>query len=113
MPSGYVAGEVAHHDQWRWPQPYLTYAQLIRHGDGLTAVAQAHRDLWNEALKAVPDGSGVLVVSHGGCIEPALVSCLPEADHASWGAPCGHCDGARLDFDNGRFFNVQLCRAPI
>jgi broad specificity phosphatase PhoE len=113
MPSGYVAGEVAHHDQWRWPQPYLTYAQLIRHGDGLAAVAQAHRDLWNEALRAVPDGSGVLVVSHGGCIEPALVSCLPEADHASWGAPFGYCDGVRLDFDNGRFFNVQLRRAPI
>jgi broad specificity phosphatase PhoE len=61
----------------------------------------------------VPDGSGVLVVSHGGCIEPALVSCLPEADHASWGAPFGHCDGVRLDFDNGRFFNVRLRRAPI
>ena len=22
LPSGYVPGEVAHHDQWRWPRPY-------------------------------------------------------------------------------------------
>jgi broad specificity phosphatase PhoE len=113
MPSGYVSGEVEHHDQWSWPQPYVTYAELIRHGGGLAAVAQAHRDIWIGAVKAVPDGNGVLVVSHGGCIEPALVSCRPDADHMSWGAPFGHCDGARLDFDNGRFVSVRLCRAPI
>jgi hypothetical protein len=29
MPSGYVPGEVGHHDQWGWPQPYVRYAELI------------------------------------------------------------------------------------
>ncbi|WP_211588565.1 histidine phosphatase family protein [Allorhizocola rhizosphaerae] len=112
MPSGYVSGEVAHHEQWSWSQPYVRYAELIKSGGGLAAVAQAHRAMWTDAVESVPDGTGVLVISHGGCIEPALVFCLPEADHASWGAPFGHCDGARLDFDNGRFTNVRLCRAP-
>jgi hypothetical protein len=23
-PSGYVEGEVAHHDQWSWPKPFTT-----------------------------------------------------------------------------------------
>lgn len=64
MPSGYVTGEVGHHDQWRWPQPYVTYAQLIRDGDGLAAVAQAHRDLWTEALKAVPSWSPTAAASN-------------------------------------------------
>ncbi|MEV4711801.1 histidine phosphatase family protein [Micromonospora sp. NPDC049374] len=113
MPSGYVPDEVGHHDQWTWPQPYVTYAELIERGGGLAAVARAHREIWTEAIMAVPEGSGALVVSHGGCIEPTLVSCLPDNDHSSWGAPFGHCDGARLEFDSGRFTQVRLCRAPI
>lgn len=112
MASGYVPDEVAHHDQWTWPQPYVTYADLISRGGGLAAVAQAHREIWTMAVTAVPEGSGALVVSHGGGIEPALVSCLPQAEHASWGLPFGHCDGARLNFDNGQFTDARLHRAP-
>lgn len=111
MPSGYVPHEVDHHDQWSWPQPYVAYAELIKSGGGLAAVAQAHQEIWAGVVAAVPDGGGALVVSHGGCIEPALASCLPDEDHASWGAPFAHCDGARLDFSNGRFSNLRLRRA--
>jgi hypothetical protein len=53
------------------------------------------------------------VVCHGGGIEPGLVVCLPDADHGSWGAPFGHCDGARLGFEDGRFVSVQFRRAPL
>jgi hypothetical protein len=53
-----------------------------------------------------------LVVCHGGGIEPGLVACLPDADHRLWGAPFGHCDGARPDFEDDRFVSVQLRRAP-
>jgi hypothetical protein len=41
LPSGYVPGEVDHHDQWRWPRPYRTYAELIARPSGLAAVAEA------------------------------------------------------------------------
>jgi len=37
---------------------------------------------------------------------------LPDADHGSWGAPFGHCDGARLGFDEGRFVSVRFSRVP-
>lgn len=43
LPGGYVPGEVGHHDQWSWPHPHLTYAELIRQGGGIVAVAQAHK----------------------------------------------------------------------
>jgi broad specificity phosphatase PhoE len=111
-PSGYVPGEVGHHDQWEWESPYETYAELVGRGGGLAAVALAVRESWIGALAAVPEGSGVLVVSHGGSIEPALVSCLPVADHGSWGAPFGHCDGCRLTFRGGRFDEIVFGRAP-
>jgi broad specificity phosphatase PhoE len=112
LPSGYVPGEVEHHDQWRWPQPYLTYAELLERGGGLTAVAETHRAAWTRVVEAVPEGAAALVVCHGGGIEPGLVAGLPDADHELWGAPFGHCDGARLSFQDGRFVSVQFRRAP-
>jgi len=109
MPSGYVPGEVAHHDQWSWPRPFVTYAGLVRKG-GLAAVARVHHDIWIRAVESAPEGGSALVISHGGGIEPALVHCLPEADHAAWGSPFGHCEGARLTYRDGRFINAQLYR---
>jgi broad specificity phosphatase PhoE len=112
LPSGYVPGEVAHHDQWRWPSPYRSYAELIGRGGGLATVAESHRRIWTGVVEVVPDGAAALVVGHGGGIEPGLVACLPDGDYESWGMPFGHCDGARLGFDDGRFVSVQFRRAP-
>jgi broad specificity phosphatase PhoE len=91
LPSGYLPGQEAHHDQWHWPQPYRRYAELLAQLPELAAVGDAHRELWIRLLAAVPDGAAVLVICHGGGIEPALVSCLPHADHDSWGRPFVHC----------------------
>ena len=109
LPSGYVPGEVDHHQQWRWPRPYRTYAELLGRRSGLAAVAEAHRCSWTSVVEACPTAPP-LVVGHGGGIEPGLVACLPDADHQSWGAPFSHCDGARLGFHGGRFVGVQFHR---
>jgi broad specificity phosphatase PhoE len=87
LPSGYVPGEVDHHDQWGWPRPYRQYAELLGRGGGLASAAEAHRRSWTSLVEAVPDGAAALVVGHGGGIEPGLVVCLPEVDHESWGPP--------------------------
>jgi broad specificity phosphatase PhoE len=113
LPSGYVPGEVDHREQWGWPHPYRIYAELLGRGGGLATVAEAHRCIWTRVVEAVPDGAAALVVAHGGGIEPGLVACLPDAGHESWGAPLGHCDGARLGFDQGRFISVQFHRVPV
>jgi broad specificity phosphatase PhoE len=78
LPSGYLPGRIDHHDQWHWPEPYRRYAELLAQLPGLAAVADAHRTLWIRLLAAVPEGAAVLVVCHGGGIEPGLVS-LPAA----------------------------------
>jgi broad specificity phosphatase PhoE len=110
LPSGYDGG-VAHHAQWSWDQPYVRYAELIGQDHGLAELAAAHRAAWLRALTVIADGQLALVISHGGAIEPTLVTCLPDADHASWGAPFGHCDGARLGFDGERFASLEFRRA--
>ena len=113
LPSGYVPGEVDHHDQWRWPRPYRTYAELIARPSGLAAVAEAHRLAWTDVIEALPDDAAGLVVGHGGGIEPGLVACLPDTAHESWGELFSHCDGARLGFDQGRFVSVEFQRARM
>ncbi|HWD43183.1 MAG TPA: hypothetical protein VHM23_05590, partial [Actinomycetota bacterium] len=36
LPSGYVSGEVDHHEQWRWARAYRVHAALIvAHGGGI------------------------------------------------------------------------------
>jgi broad specificity phosphatase PhoE len=110
LPSGYLPGQVEHHDQWHWPQPYRRYAELRAQSPGLAAVADAHRELWTRLVAAVPDGAAVLVICHGGGIEPGLVTCLSHADHASWGLPFSHCDGARLCLDQGSFVDIEFHR---
>jgi broad specificity phosphatase PhoE len=110
LPSGYLPGVVDHHEQWRWPAPYRRYADLLQGSTTLAAVAEAHRVIWTRIVKTVFDGAAALVIGHGGGIEPALVACLPHADHQSWGAPFAHCDGARLSFEGDRFVGIQFHR---
>lgn len=45
-PSGYVAGVVNHHDQWRWEHPFQRYAELLQTSTELQAVAQVHLTHW-------------------------------------------------------------------
>ena len=68
-----MPGEIGPHDQWSWPFPYYTYAELIQKGGSLRAVAQAHKAAWLRTSDALADGDGALLVSHGGAIVPALV----------------------------------------
>jgi broad specificity phosphatase PhoE len=112
LPSGYVPGEIEFHQQWTWAQPYVRYGELIACGGGLAGVAQAHRAVWIGAVEQVEMGEVALFVGHGGGIEPALVACLPGADHQRWGGLFGHCDGARLGFADGEFVDVEFRRAP-
>lgn len=112
LPSGYVPGEVEFHQQWTWAQPYARYAELISRGGGLAGVAKTHRAVWVGAVEQVDEGGVALFVGHGGGIEPALVACLPGADHQRWNGLFGHCDGARLGFADGEFVGVEFRRAP-
>ena len=109
-PSGYVEGEVRHHDQWSWGAPYARYAELLGTGGGLTAVADEHLAHWRRILAEVPDGGTALVVSSGGSIEPVLVAAFPEADHESWGEALHHLEGATLTVDLDTFVDVELRR---
>jgi len=92
--------------------PYRTYAELLRRGAGSPAVAQANRRIWTSVVEAAEPGAAAApVVGHGDGIEPGLVACFSGADYESWGAPFGHCDGARLGLGRRKVVSVQFRRA--
>ncbi|MFJ3404637.1 histidine phosphatase family protein [Promicromonospora sp. NPDC090134] len=109
-PSGYVEGEVDHHDQWTWDQPFVRYAALLAAGRGLHDVAQEHLTHWRRVLDAVPEGGAALIVSSGGSIEPVLVAAFPGADHAAWGGPLHQLEGATIEVEDGRFTGITVRR---
>lgn len=103
--------EVPHHAQWDWEHPYVRYAQLIRTGGQLAALAVRQVEQWRRIVERVPDGGVALAISHGGVIEPGLVACLPAAEHPRWGRPFAHLDGARLGYEAGEWREVEFSRA--
>lgn len=109
-PSGYVAGVVDHHDQWRWDSPYERYAELLQTSRDLREVAEVHLRHWQRAIDRVMDGEAALIVSSGGSIEPVLVAAHPEGDLASYGSALHHLDGATLSFDRGRCVEITIRR---
>lgn len=111
MASGYIPGVVEHHDQWKWPEPFVTYAEKLDQSAELRQAAQDQYEIWMRALNEVPDGGGALIISHGGSIEPALVTCLPSADHHSWGGAFSHCDGVRLSIEDSAIVSAEFDRA--
>lgn len=110
-PSGYVAGEVEHHDQWRWDQPFVRYAELTSdQGSRIAAIASEHLQAWLRIVERLDDGASALVISSGGSIEPALTAALPDADHGSWGGALHQMEGATLSYCGHRFVDLTLRR---
>lgn len=72
--------------------------------------ARRQRKLWKELILTVPDGTSVLLVTHGGIPEAGTVACLPNAPHESFGAACGYCEGVRLAFDGDDFIHGEVLR---
>ena len=105
-----VVEEIGHHERWTWPEPFVTFAHFVREGGPTMRMGERQREVWVRALESVPTDGRVLIVSHGRIIESGLVTCVPDGDFAAWGPSFGHCEGARIVFDEGRFHAVQLLR---
>jgi hypothetical protein len=100
---------------WEAPRPFVELARLVRAGGEALALGRAIATLWRDLVISLPDGGSALVIGHSGQLELALVTCLPHADHAAWGAPFDCCEGARLGFDGDppRFTSVRFLRGPF
>ena len=107
-----VVEEIGHHERWTWEAPFTVFAEFVAKGGPTARLGQRQQEAWAQAVESVPPGGSVLVVSHGRVIEAGLVTCLPQGDFAAWGAAFRHCEGARLQYEAGRFTEVSLLRVP-
>ncbi len=105
-----VHDEIGHHQRWAWDDPFVEFASLTKRGGATARMGQVQVAIWREALESVLSDGRVLVVSHGRVIEVGLVAAVAEADLVTLGGPFQHCEGARLTYGAGRFFDVQFMR---
>jgi broad specificity phosphatase PhoE len=105
-----VIAEIGWHALWEIDEPFAHVAQLLASRPHTTRLGRHYRDRWLEIAMAIGDDEAALIISHGQLMEVAVVSCLPDADHSTWGPPFSHCEGARLFVQDGAFTGVELLR---
>ena len=105
-----VVDEIGHHERWTWEAPFVRFAQVVAQGGATARMGQRQQEAWMQALESAPLDGQVLVISHGRVIEAGLVSCLPHADFATWGAALHHCEGVGMQYAAGRFTDVHFLR---
>ena len=105
-----VFAAVAHHEQWEWREPFSEYAKRLASSQALASFAMEQAGLWRSLGERAPTGGAVLVVTHGGIIEPSLVAAFPDAEYSTWGAPFAHCEGARFSLEAGGFSCLEILR---
>jgi broad specificity phosphatase PhoE len=107
-----VVEEIGHHERWTWEAAFAIFAKFVAKSGPTARLGQRQQEAWVQAVESVPPGGNVLVISHGRIIKAGLVTCLPDGDFAGWGAALRHCEGARLQYEAGRFTEVSLLRVP-
>lgn len=93
-----------------WPLSLADYAKAIRKGGAASRYANQLADVYLQLVDYLADGRAALVINHGGIVEMGAVACLPNADHASWGAHFECCEGIRLFWEDGKFVSAEILR---
>lgn len=97
-------------DEIVWDAGFAAFAAVIRASPLTGRFADMQRVYWHSIARSLPENARALLITHGGFIEAGAVACLPDADHAAWGAYCDYCEGVRLAFDGGRFVEAEILR---
>jgi hypothetical protein len=105
-----VIEEMGWHSLWEVEEPFAHVAAVLPTRPHTARMGEHYARTWLEIAGSLSESGAALVVSHGQLMEVELVSCLPEADHASWGPPFSHGEGFRLSVEDGTFTGVELLR---
>lgn len=97
---------------WTEPQPFVVLAQVLAQNGAFARYSHALVELWRDVLNDQPDGARVLLISHSGDIECALVTAFPQHDHSAWGCTFACLEGARFFYGGPmeHFYDCELLR---
>jgi broad specificity phosphatase PhoE len=97
-------------DEVAWNAGFFAFAEAVKRGGMTAALSRLLVEYWRRVAESLPEGGSALMITHGGIIETGAVGCLPDADHAAWGASCDYCEGTRLSYDFGKFTAAEILR---
>jgi broad specificity phosphatase PhoE len=95
-----------------WPQSFAAYAEILKRGGAAARYANKLAKYYSELANYLADSRAALVVNHGGILELGVVACLPNEDYGSWGDAADYCEGARLFWENEKWFKAEILRVP-
>ena len=97
---------------WAAPHPFAALAEVIARRGAYSRYAHSMAAIWRDLVTPLAADQQALVVGHAGELEAALVACLPDAPHETWGGMFAACEGARLHLEGElqRFGRVELLR---
>ena len=89
----------------------IAFARAIKGGGAAARFAKRQAKLWRSIVDRLENGGRALIITHGGIVEMGAIGCLPDADHAAWGASFDYCEGLRLSYDGREFIEAEVLRA--
>jgi broad specificity phosphatase PhoE len=90
-----------------------SFAELARaaaRGGALARLGRRQSEAWLRLAASIPEGGRLLIVAHGGLIEPGAAVALPDEDFAAWGPNLRFCEGVRLSVDGRAILAGQPLR---
>jgi len=107
-----IYAELAGARWWEMPHPFVAAAAIVATHGATWRYAHGLLARWRDLITPLPEETNALLIGHSGELELALVAAFPHADHAQWGGPFAHCEGASLTFagDPAHFCAVELLR---
>jgi broad specificity phosphatase PhoE len=90
--------------------PFEERARVMRAGGLSARYARELAQQWQSIAERLPDRGRGLVISHGGYLDDSAVACMPQAEYKEWGENFAHCEGIRLQYDEGRFVACEILR---
>ena len=98
-------------EQVDWSIGCAVFQPLIAADEALAAFVATQAEVWRSVVEQLPKGGQALLIGHGGAfLDGTAVYCLPEFDHATWGAVSRYCEGIRLHFDGERFSGAEILK---
>jgi broad specificity phosphatase PhoE len=59
-------------------------------------------------INNLPDGSRILIISHGGIVEASAVGLLPEFDFSNWNHSISYCEGIKITYEFESFTSIEF-----